>query len=49
MPHAKFHSPSIYIDKYFQLSDSLSHSATDSLSDTTKSKAVHQAEGKGHN
>ena len=30
MLHAKFQSPSIYIDRYFQLSDSLSYSVTQS-------------------
>ena len=31
MLHAKFQSPSIYIDRYFQLSDSLSYSVTYSV------------------
>ena len=32
MLHAKFQSPSIYIDRYFQLSDSVSDSVSDSIS-----------------
>ena len=43
MLHAGFQSPSIYIDRYFQLSDSGSHSVT-----YPRCRAVHLARGRGH-
>merc|ERR1712081_42090 len=52
MLHAKFQSPSIYIDRYFQLCDSVSHSVSQSLSqsvsDGVRCRAVHLARGQGH-
>ena len=56
MLHTKFQSPSIYIDRYFQLSDSLSQSLSNSVSqslsnsvsDGVSCKAVHLARDQGH-
>ena len=52
MLHAKFQSPSIYIDRHFQLSDilsySVSHSVSQSLtqspSDVVRCRAVKESE-----
>ena len=47
MRHAKFQSPSIYIDRYFQLCDWVTQSPTQSLSDRVTCRALHLARGQG--
>ena len=51
MLHAKFQSPSIYIDRYFQLCDSVSDSVSQSLTHSVtypRCRAVHLARGQGN-
>ena len=36
MPHAKFQSPNIHIDRYFQLFDPVTHSGSQAVSDIPK-------------